>query len=243
MKLLDARFSTTVGLEDGIIGCAGLSCIRAVLASESWCSFGGVDCASMSRWRATSVAVWALWQSMAAAAKLSGAQEAHSQFLAAAETSLDAFALLEAVRNDAGKIVDFRILYVNANAENDDWDGRGRNCWDRNVLGDTGPSERAGCLVRFCKVVESGEPLNEEFPVSVPGIKASWLRSQVVKLGDGLAFTFSDISEAKATQERYAHLAEFTDSVFQNAPFSIVATDTQWTDYCDECGGGEADGL
>ena len=56
---------------------------------------------------------------------------------------------------------------------------------------------------------------------------ATWLRSQVVKLGDGLAITFSDISEAKATQERYAHLAEFTDSVFQNAPFSIVATDTE----------------
>src|SRR6202044_3970151 len=53
-----------------------------------------------------------------------------------------------------------------------------------------------------------------------------WLRSQVVKLGDGLAITFGDISEAKATQQRYAHLAEFTDSVFQNAPFSIVATDT-----------------
>ena len=47
-----------------------------------------------------------------------------------------------------------------------------------------------------------------------------------MKLGDGLAVTFSDISEAKATQERYAQLAEFTDSVFQNAPFSIVATDT-----------------
>ncbi len=81
-------------------------------------------------------------------------------------------------------------------------------------------------FARFCNVVNSGEPLNEEFAVSVPGIKASWLRSQVVKLGDGLAVTFSDISEAKATQERYAHLAEFTDSVFQNAPFSIVATNT-----------------
>ena len=92
-------------------------------------------------------------------------------------------------------------------------------------------------------MVESGEPLNEEFPVKHPGIKASWLRSQVVKLGDGLAITFSDISESKATQERYAHLAEFTDSVFQNAPFSIVATDTRRTDYCDECGGREADGL
>ena len=84
----------------------------------------------------------------------------------------------------------------------------------------------SGMFARFCNVVNSGEPLNEEFAVSVPGIKASWLRSQVVKLGDGLAVTFSDISEAKATQERYAHLAEFTDSVFQNAPFSIVATNT-----------------
>jgi diguanylate cyclase (GGDEF)-like protein/PAS domain S-box-containing protein len=81
-------------------------------------------------------------------------------------------------------------------------------------------------FARFCKVVESGEPLNEEFAVSQPNVNASWLRSQVVKLGDGLAITFTDISEAKAIQERYAHLAEFTDSVFQNAPFSIVATDT-----------------
>src|SRR5271170_2228803 len=81
-------------------------------------------------------------------------------------------------------------------------------------------------FARFCKVVESGEPLNEEFPVGHPSIKATWLQTQVVKLGDGLALTFSDISKAKAIQERYAHLAEFTDSVFQNAPFSIVATDT-----------------
>jgi len=80
-------------------------------------------------------------------------------------------------------------------------------------------------FARFCKVVNSGEPLHEEFRVKFPSIKAAWLRSQVVKLGDGLALTFSDISESKATEERYAQLAEFTDSVFQNAPFSIVATD------------------
>ena len=173
----------------------------------------------------TSVAVWALWREYGRAAKLRGAQEAHSQFLAAAETSLDAFGLFESVRNDAGEIVDFRFLYVNANAER--LVGRPRS----DLLGQTlssvtpiGPT--SSMFARFCKVVDSGEPLNEEFPVKYDSVKASWLRSQVVKLGDGLAVTFSDISEAKATQERYAHLAEFTDSVFQNAPFSIVATDT-----------------
>jgi diguanylate cyclase (GGDEF)-like protein/PAS domain S-box-containing protein len=174
---------------------------------------------------ATSVAVWAFWRQYGRAAKLRGAQEAHSQFLAAAETSLDAFALLEAVRNEAGQIVDFRILYVNANGER--LVGRPRSELVGQAMCSVTPARpTSGMFGRFCNVVNSGEPLNEEFAVSVPGIKASWLRSQVVKLGDGLAVTFSDISEAKATQERYAHLAEFTDSVFQNAPFSIVATDT-----------------
>ena len=173
----------------------------------------------------TPVAVWALWREYGRAAKLRGAQEAHSQFLAAAETSLDAFGLLESVRNDAGKIVDFRLLYVNANAER--LVGRPRSELLGQMLCSVTPAQPTHSMFgRFCQVVDSGVPLNEEFRVSLPSIKATWLRSQVVKLGDGLALTFSDISESKATQERYAHLAEFTDSVFQNAPFSIVATDT-----------------
>jgi diguanylate cyclase (GGDEF)-like protein len=174
---------------------------------------------------ATLVAVWALWREYGRAAKLKGAREAHSQFLAAAETSLDAFGLFESVRNDAGEIIDFRFLYVNANAER--LVGRPRSDLLGQTLGSLTPIvSTSSMFARFCKVVDSGEPLNEEFPVNYDTVKASWLRSQVVKLGDGLAVTFSDISEAKATQERYAHLAEFTDSVFQNAPFSIVATDT-----------------
>jgi diguanylate cyclase (GGDEF)-like protein/PAS domain S-box-containing protein len=173
----------------------------------------------------TSVAVWALWREYGRTAKLRGAQEAHSQFLAAAETSLDAFGLLESVRNDAGKIVDFRIQYVNANGER--LVGRPRSELLGQMLCSVTPTRPTSSMfAKFCAVVNSGEPLNEEFRVNFPSIKASWLRSQVVKLGDGLALTFSDISESKATQERYAHLAEFTDSVFQNAPFSIVATDT-----------------
>jgi diguanylate cyclase (GGDEF)-like protein len=172
-----------------------------------------------------SAGVWALWREYGPAAKLRGAQEAHSQFLAAAETSLDAFGLLESVRNDQGDIVDFRILYVNANGER--LVGKLRSELVGQMLCSATPAQRSSPMfARFCKVVDSGQPLNEEFQVNLSSIKASWLRSQVVRLGDGLAVTFSDISEAKATQERYAHLAEFTDSVFQNAPFSIVATDT-----------------
>jgi len=173
----------------------------------------------------TAVAVWALWYERRGSAKVRGAQEAHSQFLAAAETSLDAFSLLEAVRNGGGKIVDFRVLYVNANTER--LIGKSRSELIGQMLCSVTPIRVGGPMIgRFCRVVETGEPLNEEFPVAQTTIKATWLRTQVIKLGDGLAITCSDISEPKATQERYAHLAEFTDSVFQNAPFSIVATDT-----------------
>ncbi len=171
-----------------------------------------------------SVAVWWSWQRYERTAKLKVTKEAHSQFLAAAETSLDAFGLLESLRNDVGNIVDFRILYVNANGER--LLGRPRSDLVGQLLCSVTPARPGSPMFgRFCRVVESGEPLNEEFKIDLPGIRASWLRSQVVRLGDGLAITFSDISEGKATQERYVHLAEFTDSVFQNAPFSIVATD------------------
>lgn len=171
------------------------------------------------------VAVGALWAEHGRAARLRGALEAHSQFLAAAETSLDAFSLLQSVRNQAGEIVDFKLLYVNANAERLVNQSRSE-LLGRTLCAVTPLKPSSSMFTRLCAVVATGEPLNEEFPVNNSAIAARWLRSQVVKLEDGLAVTFSDISEAKETQQRYAHLAEFTDSVFQNAPFSIVATDT-----------------
>ena len=172
----------------------------------------------------TAVAIWALWREHRRIKNLKGAEQAHSQFLAAAETSLDAFGLFESVRDEAGRIVDFRVIFVNANVER--LIGRSRSELLGQTLCAVTPIRATGPMfARFCRVVDTGESLNEEFPVSYTTVKASWLRTQVIKLGDGLAITFSDISDAKKSQEKYAHLAEFTDSVFQNAPFSIIATD------------------
>jgi diguanylate cyclase (GGDEF)-like protein/PAS domain S-box-containing protein len=174
----------------------------------------------------TAIAVWALWREYSRVGKMRGVEQAHSQFLAAAETSLDAFGLFESVRDEAGRISDFCVLYVNANVER--LVGQSRSELLGKTLCTVTTMKASGSMFgRFCRVVETGESLNDEFPVSNANIKASWLQIQVVKLGDGLAITVSDISEAKETQERYEHLAEFTDSVFQNAPFSIVTTDTK----------------
>ena len=173
----------------------------------------------------TAVALWTLWKEHTHAVERKGAAEAHSQFLAAAEANLDAFAILGAVRNSQGAIADFRFLYVNANAERLGKLPRSR------LLGKGLCSameiRQDGRLFReFRSVVESGEPIKGELPLKQSIINSSWIRYQAVKLGDGIAVTCSDISAAKAAEERYKNLAEFTSSVFQNAPFSIVATDT-----------------
>jgi len=170
-------------------------------------------------------ALWSLWREHNRNVERRGAEEAHSKFLAAVETSLDAFSILEAVRDGSDTIIDFRIQYANANAEK--MTGRLRSALVGKMLSEVTPIRRTTNLFgRCCRVVETGEPLCEEYPVSQANLNASWVRYQIVKLGDGLALTCSDISEAKETQERYEQLVEFTDSVFQNAPFSIVATDT-----------------
>jgi diguanylate cyclase (GGDEF)-like protein/PAS domain S-box-containing protein len=196
---------------------------------QIWGSTHGVSVmTSIAIWvgfAATGAGLWALWHDRVRWAKVRAARESHSKFLAATETSLDAFGLLQSVRDEAGEIVDFRFLYVNVHSEN--LLGRSRS----ELIGQTLCSMTAmvpsrPMFVRFCRVVETGEPLNEDFAVRSRNIKASWLRSNVIKLGDGLAVTCSDISESKASQERYTNLAEFTESIFQNAPFSIVATDT-----------------
>ncbi len=100
------------------------------------------------------IALWALWREHNRNVERRGAEEAHSQFLAAAEANLDAFSLFESVRDKAGKIVDFRFLYVNANAER--MIGLSRS----EVLGKTLCNvmmvHREGSLFsRYCKVVDT----------------------------------------------------------------------------------------
>lgn len=168
--------------------------------------------------------LWALWLEYDRAIRRKAAVEAQSNFLAATETSLDAFVIFESVRDEAGEIIDFRFRYVNANFER--MMGKTRE----QLLGQlrshvTTVPIKSELFERLREIVATGKPMREEFLITDPAINATWLRLQVTKLGDGIAMTCCDISGIKSAQERYKQLLDFTDSVFQNAPFSIVATD------------------
>lgn len=155
-------------------------------------------------------------------------EEEHQQFLAAAEGAMDAFYILDSVRNENGDIEDFRFRYLNPPTEQ-------RLSIARKDLLGTSYRKQMDLIVSddqfklYCQVVETGIPFCVEFPVKRPGARIKFLRHQVVKLGDGIAVTSSDLTEFKSVQERFHKVAEFSETIFENAPFSIIATDAEGT--------------
>lgn len=151
-------------------------------------------------------------------------KEDRTRFLAVADTSLDAFSILDALRDESGAITDFWFSYANANAHLLIEGGGALNGQLLSAVMSNSDDDR---LMRaLCKVVETGVSAGAETElIDNPRVKASWIRYQIVRLGDGAAVTFSNISEAKETEQRYKQLAEFSSSIFENAPFSMFAAD------------------
>jgi diguanylate cyclase (GGDEF)-like protein/PAS domain S-box-containing protein len=156
----------------------------------------------------------------------------HDKFVVAAENSLDAFYILESVRevdkDGAKEIVDFRFTYVNANGEKRLRKPRAELVGSslRELLPYTVSS---GLLERYKQVVKTGTPLTEEHLVERDGVPPYWIATQVLKLGDGIAVTNRDVTEERSRREQIADLNEFTQSMIENAPFSIIATDPAGT--------------
>jgi PAS domain S-box-containing protein len=126
------------------------------------------------------------------------AQEAlrasEERFRAAQELSLDAFTILKAVRAPTGRIVDFEWEYVNSAAEQILHHPK-EELVGRRLL-EVLPGNRTDLFERYVHVVETGQPHDIEFAYSAEGIKG-WFRNMAIKLGDGVALSFSDITRRK----------------------------------------------
>jgi len=156
------------------------------------------------------------------------ATEEDARFIAAAETSPDAFFIFDTVRNESGEIVDFRFAYVNSHAEALLEAPRAK-LLNQNLCS-LFPQNRAnGMLDKYRKVVTTGEPLAEEYAMTRADGRELWLHQHVSKLGDGLAIRTSDETALKASEERYRSLSNFSNSVFESAPFSIIEMDRTGT--------------
>jgi diguanylate cyclase (GGDEF)-like protein/PAS domain S-box-containing protein len=134
-------------------------------------------------------------------------QEERDRMHAAAECSLDALFICDALRDSGGAIRDFFFTYLNSNVEKLGFIPRqsmigGRM---RNLL----PNLCKQGLFEKCRqVVLFGKPLIEELLIEDGDVCSTWFRIQAVKLRDGVAITASDITEIKRNEERITHLAQ-----------------------------------
>ncbi len=140
--------------------------------------------------------------------------EKEAQLSAAMSGRLDAFAILDAVRDDGGRIVDFVYEFVNDAACRESRRSREETV-GHGILEILPGHRENGLFERYVRVVETGEP------VDVDGLmyEETWGDGQravrtfdlrVVRLGDGIAIGFRDVGERRrlrdllsASEERY----------------------------------------
>ncbi len=152
------------------------------------------------------------------------ARSNEARFVAAAEGSLDAFYILESVRDPLGRIVDFRCTYVNGQGER-----LLRRTNDRIVgktFGDVLPGSMTnGFFEQICEVVLTGNALSEEREIATGAVAAGWVHHQIVRLDDGVAITSRDITARKQSAASLEEAIRFRTAIVDSAPCAIISYD------------------
>ncbi|HEY9853137.1 MAG TPA: PAS domain S-box protein [Leptolyngbyaceae cyanobacterium] len=134
-------------------------------------------------------------------------KQSEERFRIVQELSLDAFTILRSVRNAEGKIIDFEWEYVNPKAA--EILGKSIEELVGHYLLQVLPGNKTNSELfdRYVQVVETGIPHDIEIPYNSEGING-WFRNMTVKLNDGVAISFGDITKRKQEEEERINLLE-----------------------------------
>ncbi len=126
--------------------------------------------------------------------------ESEERFHAALEASLQAFTIMRSMRDAQRRIIDFEWTYANPMA-GEILKQPPETLVGRRLL-DTLPGNRENRALfdRYVRIVESGQGDEMELEYVSEGI-SGWFRNMAVKLGDGVAISFSDITDHKRAEE------------------------------------------
>lgn len=146
---------------------------------------------------------------------------AEERFRSAQEVSLDAFVILEPVR-EAGTVVDFRWTYANPMADSMRPDGVS-TLVGRRVL-EVFPHETGLDMVqRMQRLLETGGPDDIDVRRVIDG-EERLIRSSGVRLGADLAVTFRDVTQERRAAAALRSSEELFRGVANSAPVLIWAT-------------------
>ena len=150
----------------------------------------------------------------------------HVRLRATLDSLLDPHFVLSAVRDDSGRIIDFRCDDAN-NASSDDL-GLARGAIVGSLLTELFPSAAAtGMLDRYAAVVETGVPLVlDDAPLLNDVLGAErYYDLRGVRMGDGLVLTVRD---ATAERETAARLAESHEQLVQSEQLYRLLAENAW---------------
>ena len=127
-------------------------------------------------------------------------QASEERFRVAQELSLFGFAILRSVRGAHGAVVDFEWEYVNPAACRMLQRSAAELVGKRLLEVLPGARNRSDLFDLYGRVVESGRSIDVELYYDSEGIRG-WFRNMTVKLGDGVAVSFTDITHRKLLED------------------------------------------
>ena len=128
-----------------------------------------------------------------------------------------------AVRNSQGNIVDLPWLLINRAAEK--ISGLPFNeVIGKYLLGEIPQVGKSGLFDLYVSVVETGETVDQEFFYEHDRDISAWLHIVAVKLNDGLAVTFRNITDRKRAEIALQESEERFRAIFEQTAVGIAKT-------------------
>jgi len=150
-------------------------------------------------------------------------QQSQSLLASILNSSLDGVVAYSAVRNSEGNIVDFQWLLINPAAEK--FYGLLLNeIVGKNLLAELSQVRNNGLFDLYVSVVETGETVDREFSYEHERDTIVWLHIVAVKLNDGLAVTFRNITDRKRAEIALGDSEERFRAIFEQAAVGIAKT-------------------
>ena len=147
------------------------------------------------------------------------------RFRTCIENMLDCFGIYRAIRDESGKIIDFAIEYVNAAACANNQMTKEEQMGQR--LCELLPTHYVnGLFEEYCRLVETGKPMQKESVYYEDTYKGQHIRRAfnicAVKLGDGFACTWRDVTERIEAEEARRKTEELYRTMTNNFPNGAV---------------------